>query len=239
MLNIAICDDSVEDAFTAKRIVKDTLARLHTTNETVCYQSAEEIEYKLIEKKEFLDILVLDIDMPEISGLELAEDLRRNNLNIIIIFLSNHDEFVFRAIEFQPFRYIRKSRLATEMPIAIEAALKILENRKDRQIVINAENGTLKTMISEIMYFEMLNRKLYIHLSGKNIITACKKLMQFQKEIDDENVIMIHKSCIVNSKYINKFNNTEIILSDGEKLPVSRLRIKQVKEHIAVLWNNM
>ena len=202
-------------------------------------QSAEDIEYKLIEKKEFLDILILDIDMPEISGLELAEDLRRNNLNIIIIFLSNHEEFVFRAIEFQPFRYIRKSRLATEMPIAIEAALKILENRKDRQIVINAENGTLKTMISEIMYFEMLNRKLYIHLSGKNIITACKKLMQFQKEIDDENFIMIHKSCIVNSKYINKFNNTEIILSDGEKLPVSRLRIKQVKEHIAVLWNNM
>ena len=127
MLNIAICDDSEEDALTAKKIVKDTLAGLHTANETVCYSSAEDIE-----KKEFLDILVLDIDMPEVSGLELAEELRRNNVNIIIIFLSNHEEFVFRAIEFQPFRYIRKIKINSEMPIAIQSALKLINSQEDK-----------------------------------------------------------------------------------------------------------
>jgi len=53
-------------------------------------------------------LLILDIDMPGISGLDLAETLRASNLNLLIIFLSNHEEFVFKAIEFQPFRYIRK-----------------------------------------------------------------------------------------------------------------------------------
>lgn len=235
MLNIAICDDSEEDALTAKKIVKDTLAGLHTANETVCYSSAEDIEYKLIKKKEFLDILILDIDMPEVSGLELAEELRRNNVNIIIIFLSNHEEFVFRAIEFQPFRYIRKIKINSEMPIAIQSALKLINSQEDKQVILDTPDGNIRVMMSEIVYFEADKRKTAVHLSNGSNLTVNVKISEFN-EILGNKFIMIHRSCGVNSSHVKTMLNDVLTLKNGKKLLVSRRRSKEVRQAIIREW---
>ena len=150
-MNIVICDDSKSDALAAKDVIKRTAQELHIKTEFEIYSNAAEVERKLLVKKEPANILILDIDMPEISGLELAERLREEIEDIIIIFLSNHEEFVFKAIEFQPFRYIRKIRLETEMPIAIRASVNVLELNSDKQIIFNTENGETSVMISEII----------------------------------------------------------------------------------------
>ncbi len=70
-----------------------------------------------------------------------------------------HEEFVFKAIKFQPFRYIRKIRLETEIPIAIQAAVNVLEISSDKQIILYTEDGEKAVMISEIMYFEAEKNK--------------------------------------------------------------------------------
>ena len=151
-MNIVICDDFESDALAAKEVIKRTAQELHIKTEFDIYSNATEVERKLLMKKEPADILILDIDMPEISGLELAERLRADNEDIIIIFLSAHEEFVFKAIEFQPFRYIRKIRLDAEMPLAIRSAVRVIEKNSDKQIVLNTDDGEMKVMISEIMY---------------------------------------------------------------------------------------
>lgn len=104
-MNIVICDDQESDALAAKEVIKQTAHELHIKTEFDIYSKAAEVEWKLLIKKEPADVLILDIDMPEISGLELAERLRAKNLNLIIIFLSAHEEFVFKAIEFQQRSY--------------------------------------------------------------------------------------------------------------------------------------
>lgn len=159
-MNIVICDDHESDALAAKEVIKRTAQELHIKTEFDIYSNTAEVERKLLVKKEPVDILILDIDMPEISGLELAEIPRAENLNLIIIFLSAHEEFVFKAIEFQPFRYIRKIRLETEMPIAIQAAVNVLEISSDNQTILYTEEGEKAVMISEIMYFEAKNIRL-------------------------------------------------------------------------------
>ncbi len=104
-MNISICDDNESDILNTKDVIKQTAHELHIKTEFDCYSNATDVEQKLLVKKESTDILILDIDMPEVSGLELAEKLRAESKDLIIIFLSNHEEFVFKAIEFQPFRY--------------------------------------------------------------------------------------------------------------------------------------
>ena len=123
MIRIAICDDNELDALSARKVIRNALNELNKEAEIEYYLNAKDIQDKLLKKKESLDLLILDIDMSDISGLDLAESLRANNLKLLIIFLSNHEEFVFKAIEFQPFRYIRKIKLETEMPIAIRSAV--------------------------------------------------------------------------------------------------------------------
>lgn len=238
-LNIAICDDSKSDAIAARDVILKTAKDLHIKAEVDYYLSAAEVENKLLKKKEPLDILILDIDMPQISGLELAERLRASNLNLLIIFLSNHEEFVFKAIEFQPFRYIRKIKLESEMPLAIRSAAKIIEAKRDKQIVLNTEDGEMRIMISEIMYFQTEKRKISVHLkNGKNIL-AGKTVSEMIDIINKESFIMIHRSCVVNSDYVNNISNGIVILDNDEKLIVSRTRYKEVKQQLLKLWGEL
>ncbi len=135
-MDIAICDDCKSDALLARDIIRKLLKDIHVSADIVYYDCAEDIKSKLFEHKESIDILILAIDMPEISGLELAEKLRSEKVNLIIILLTNHEEFVFKAIEFQPFRYIRKMHIKTEIPLAIRSAVKVIEANRDKQIIL-------------------------------------------------------------------------------------------------------
>lgn len=211
-MNIVICDDRESDALAAKEVIKRTAQELHIKTEFDIYSNAADVERKLLINKEPADILILDIDMPGISGLELAERLRTADSKLIIIFLSAHEEFVFKAIEFQPFRYIRKMRIKTEMPIAIQAAVNVLEISSDKPIVLCMGDGEISVMISEIMYFEAEKHKTYIYLKNGNFIHARLSIAELLQLISKESFIMIHRSCVVNVDYIKNIQNCLLIL---------------------------
>ncbi len=238
-MNIAICDDNENDAFYAIDIIRETTKELHIPADVDYYSTASEVEFKLLKKKEPLDILILDIDMPEITGLQLASKLRSKGVDIIIIFLSAHEDFVFRAIEFQPFRYIRKIRLEKEMPIAIRSAIRVINANKDEQVILNTDNGEKKVMLSEIMYYEIDKRKIIVHLKNGVILTLNKTIAEMQKHINSEKFIMIHRGCVVNVDHVDNINDFTITLDNKEVLIVSRTRYKDVKQKILMIWGTI
>lgn len=238
-MRIIICDDCESDAMSAKEVIKRTAQELHVKTEFDIYSNAAEVEHMLLVSKEPADILILDIDMPGISGLELAERLRTADSKLIIIFLSAHEEFVFKAIEFQPFRYIRKMRLETEMPLAIRSAVRVIEANRDKQIVLNIDDGEMKVMISEIMYYETEKRKIAVHLKNGNNLLANKKVAEMQDLINKDGFIMIHRSCVVNADYVKNILNGIIVLDNDEKLVISRPRYKAVKQQLLKVWGEL
>jgi DNA-binding LytR/AlgR family response regulator len=236
MIRIAICDDCEIDAVAAKKVIRKTLNEIHVNAEIEYCNQAADIENKLLKHREELDVLILDIDMPKVSGLELAEKLRNENQSLIIIFLSAHEEFVFKAFEFQPFRYIRKIYLENEMPVAIRSAIKVVEANKDEQVILRTDDGEMKFMISEIMYYETEKRKICIHLKNGNHLLVNKTMTEMQKIIEKENFIMIHRSCVVNVKYVVNMQNSILTLKNKEQLLVSRRKFKDIKQQILMLW---
>lgn len=239
MLNIAICDDSELDALAAKKVIRNTLNSLNKEADIEYYLNAEDIQNKLLKRKEPLDLLILDIDMPGISGLDLAETLRANNLKLLIIFLSNHEEFVFKAIEFQPFRYIRKIKLETEMPIAIRSAVKVIAANSDLQITLNTDNGNIRVLMSEIIYYETEKRKVAAILKNGKRLIVNKTITEMQEHIQNEKFIMIHRSCVVNADHVHNINDYAVILDNNETLIVSRPRYKAVKQKILKMWGKI
>ena len=238
-INIAICDDSETDALAARKVIRNTLNHLKQEAEIEYYFNAKDIQNKLLKGKEPLDLLILDIDMPDISGLELAGALRANNLKLLIIFLSNHEEFVFKAIEFQPFRYIRKIKLETEMPIAIRSAVKVIAANSDLQITLNTDDGDIRIMMSEIMYYETERRKVAVILKNGKKLIVNKTITEMQKHIQNEKFIMIHRSCVVNVDHVHNINDYAVILDNNETLIVSRPRYKAVKQKILKMWGKI
>ncbi len=235
-MNIAICDDKECDALAAREVIRNTLNKLNKEAEIEYYLNAKEIQDKLLKKNEPIDLLILDVDMPDVSGLDLAEKLRANNFQLLIIFLSNYEEFVFKAIEFQPFRYIRKIKLETEMPIAIQSAVNAIAASNDLQIVLDTAEGSIRIMMSEILYYETEKRKVAVILKNGKKLIANKNITEMQKHIQNEKFIMIHRSCVINIDHVRNIHNYAVILDNNETLIISRPRYKDVKQKILKMW---
>ena len=115
---IYICDD---DELFLKRLEKEIADWIEKEGENCIlkvYSKGGELVSD-IEKE--AGLYMLDIDMPDVPGLQLAEQIRHKDLQATIIFVSNHGEMVFEAIRYAPFRFIRKERMGEELPEALMA----------------------------------------------------------------------------------------------------------------------
>ena len=188
IINIAVCDDEKDSLENIQKELFQLANTLNITIETYLYTDGNKVVNLIYNNKEDFDILFLDIDMPNISGLEVAKKLREKGSDIILIFISAHEQYVFESIEYSPFRYIRKNKISEELPLAMKAAFTRLENEKDRNIIIKTDDGEVRLYHSEIMYYEIEDRRLNIHLSdGTNLLTW-KTIKELLKEMNDENL---------------------------------------------------
>ena len=125
------------------------------------------------------------------------------------------------------------------MPLAIRSAVRVIEKNSDKQIVLNTDDGEMKVMISEIMYYETEKRKIAVHLKNGNNFLVNKKIADMQKLINKESFIMIHRSCVVNANYVKNILNGIFVLDNDEKLIVSRPRCKAVKQQLLKVWGEL
>ena len=114
-INIAICDDEQKSLQMIQKELYHIADKLKIEIETYAYKEGKKVLDLIYNEKEDFDVLFLDIDMPDVSGLEVAKKLRQKHLDIILIFISAHEQYVFESIEYNPFRYIRKNRIEKEL----------------------------------------------------------------------------------------------------------------------------
>lgn len=238
IINIAVCDDEPESLDLILKELYKAANDLKITIETYPYKDGNKVVELICSSKEDFDILFLDIDMPNITGLEVAKKLREKGTDIILIFISSYEQYVFESIEYNPFRYIRKSRIEKELFLAVKAAYMRLEEMKDSHIVLKAEDSEVRIKHSDIMYFETAARKVGIHLSNGKVMAVRKTIKELCDALNDEHFIRIHSGCVVNAKYIDKFSSYDITLDNGERLIVSRTRVKNVKTTLMNFWGN-
>lgn len=108
IVNIAVCDDKQASLDIIQKELVKAANNLNITIETYLYMDGNEVVDLICNSKEDFDILFLDIDMPNISGLEVAKKIRNAGSDIILIFISAHEQYVFESIDYNPFKYIRK-----------------------------------------------------------------------------------------------------------------------------------
>ena len=125
MFNIAICDDETEQLDIMERFIHENMVQSRFLYQVIRFNVGKD----LIEgaRKEKISAVFLDIDMPEMTGIEVARELLKENRDIRIFFISNHEEMVFEAIHTRPMRFIRKNNLINEMTEAILFLKKELE----------------------------------------------------------------------------------------------------------------
>ena len=135
MYHVAICDDE-------SKILNDIRVKIETcfqeqeiTAEYFCTEDSKKMMEHLQKKK--TDVLFLDIDMPHISGMDIAAYLNENKLNTILVFVTSQDALVYKTFAYRPFGFIRKTHIEEELTELTERIRCELNDRKQDLILFD------------------------------------------------------------------------------------------------------
>lgn len=233
MIKIAIVDDSTDYIKIISDKINSIMNKLnYDTYEITIFTDG----MQLVERYMEFNLLLLDIDMPIISGFELADRISNGSTvksDVSIIYISTYEELVYESFKYSPFRFIRKSKLDDELFEAIQAFLNKTLSKK-YHLMFSTDLGKRSISINDIFYIEVISHKLYIH-EQKQLTIANGNLKDVEEQLRIYGFIKTHQSFLVNFRYINFIKHNEVILDDGAKIPLSRGRYDQVKKEYMVL----
>lgn len=223
-MQILICDDEPQIlSDIAKRIVKYL-----PDSDVRAFSSGRELLSCLA--AEPCDILLLDIDMPDISGLEIARSLEPGEKRPLLVFVTSHDELVYDSFQYHPFAFLRKSRLDLELAAALADCEQELAHR-ERHFCFRAEGKRVCLFLSDILYFEADGNYLRL-FTGTGQYRFRSTIASVENTLSDCGFIRIHKGFLVNQAAVRLLGPEQAKLSDGTVLPIGQSYAKTAKEHL-------
>lgn len=214
---IAICDDMEEDVKYISSMVNMWAEKESITVAIETFPSAESFLFRYAEQKAF-DILLLDIEMPSMSGIELAKRIRKENDAVQIIFITGYTDYIAEGYEVFALHYLVKPLSETKLfEVLNRAVLKIRKNEK--ALFLSLAGEMVRIPIYEIKYLEV--QQNYVTVHSKKDYTVKKTLGEFERELD-ERFYRMGRSFIVNLSFIDKITKTDVFLSDGSVIPLPR-----------------
>ena len=222
MINIVLCDDDKEYSERVSESLKKAITEGKYKNEAISitefHDSVETMEYCL---KNEVHILFLDIDMPVMTGFDIANVIRENNEEIKIIFVSAFENLVYTSFKYSPFRFIRKGNLEKEVPEAFLAAMKAIFY-KDMYLTVINKSESEKVFYSHICTLESRANYVEVVTVRGARIKYRTTMNSLEKELSEYGFMRVHAGYMVAISKIKYFRNDLIEMSNGQELKVSR-----------------
>lgn len=216
-LKIAICDDEQNQIEYITSLVSSWSASMGHSCEIRTFASAEAFLFEYEDDKAY-DILLLDVEMKNISGIELAKLIRKDNNRAEIVFITSHFEFVGEGYEVDALHYLIKPIPADKLAQVLTKAAEKL-SVEPPSVVISCEGETVKLYESDILYAESFLHYIVIHTKDKEYKIK-ESISVFEDRLSDD-FYRIHRSYIASLKHITRISRTSVNIGNTE-LPLSR-----------------
>ena len=235
VIKIAICDDEEKAVALHERIVKSCLQSQGIGYEITTYTQSRNLLYDITDDGFFYDLILLDIEMPGISGMEIPQQLKGFLPNVKIIFVTSHTEYAIDAFELSIFRYVPKNNLEVKLAAAVTDAAKLIGLEAGQEYTIQTASRMEKIPYKDIFYIQRDGKNASI-ISSVGIAKVRKSLQQVFDELNTPEFIFVDRGCIVNIIQIMKISDGMVVLKNGEQLPISRSHLQEVKQKINQFW---
>ena len=214
---IAICDDEQNQIEYITSIAASWSAHEGHSCEIRTFASAEAFLFEYEEDKSY-DILLLDVEMKNMNGIELAKRIRKDNNHAEIIFITSHFEFVGEGYEVDALHYLIKPISSDKLTQVLTKAVEKL-SVEPPSVVITCEGETVKLYESDILYVESFLHYIVIHTKDKEFKIK-ENMSVFENKVSDD-FYRIHRSYLVSLKHITRISRTSVNIGSTE-LPLSR-----------------
>lgn len=233
-MRIAIMDDDKEFSDKVQNMLNNISADKNISLSVDVYNNEEEFS-KHIGKYE---LIMLDIEMPQIDGLELCDTINRqkNGEYPYVIFVSNKDNLVFKALNLIPYSFIRKCDIEFDLELRI---LSLYKRVQASRTVYTIKEGydDVNLRIQDIIFLEKYKNYVMFHTAG-NVYKERSKMVVKENELTPFGFARINVGNIVNIRHIVKVGYDNIMLKSGETLSVSKPYRADIKKKCSRFWGN-
>ena len=225
-MRIGICEDEKQ--------VRELLAEVVLkTQQSIVVEEFSDGEALLnyFSKGNMVDVLFLDIHFGEkTNGIHIAKRLRGKSASVmklpLIVFITGYPEYMPEAFSLHAYQYLVKPVSETEFLKVLQAACKEAEKIRylcgEEKLKIQIAGNTLMIPVRDILYLESFGRKICIH-RREDTVEFYGKLSDVEKEFSGR-FCKIHRCFLVNLEYVYSYGRTQIIMENGEILPISKYR---------------
>lgn len=232
MLHVAVCDDDAS----VRQLLQTYLNRYAKENrrsiQATLFSDGNEIKEADLSAT---DLLIMDIQMPGLNGLDAARSIRRTNQTLPIIFFTSYVQYALEGYEVQAFRFLLKPLDYPQFSEVVGKALEQISQRQEAFLTIQSNDEMLRIPIGEIDYAETDRGRILIHHKGK--VSACRSTMQRMEEtLLPHHFFRCHKAYIIALSGVRTFGISDVIMSDGAVIPISKHRKKELKEALTIFW---
>lgn len=223
-MQIFICDDEIP-------ILKDMENRIKLILPE-CFAASFSDGKQLLKtlEKEPCDVLFLDIDMPQISGLDIAKELARLDEKPLLVFVTSHDELVYDSLQYHPFGFIRKSYFEEE----IEKILKDCEQEissKEKHFSFKSGTENMRIKLSEILYFESDGNYLKL-FTEKQEYRLRDTVAAVENTLSASGFVRVHRGFLINQAAVKRLSAEEAELVNGVKVPIGKNYAQEAKSRL-------
>ena len=226
-MRIAICDDEVSMV----QILEEKIKKLLPDAVIDKYLSGDE----LIASGSKPDILFLDIQMPGMDGMETAKVLRQDNEDMILIFVTAAEEYVFQAFDVGAFHYLVKPFSDEKLKEVVTKAVHNIKRssrleKDERYIMVQTAGSHIKIFLRDIVYAEVYNRKVIIHTRSTD--TEYYGKLQELSDMAGTDFFRTHRAYLVHFKYVEKYDATCVTMKNGTALIAKQNYPEFVKQYL-------
>lgn len=229
MIKIAICDDDKKFAAYERKEIGSVLDQEYQYLQYALteYNSGQALLADIMNGTP-VDVIMLDIELKEESGFEVARALNQISTDFCIVFVTSHDNLVYDSFTCYPSGFVRKHLFAQEFKQTLYRIIdKLIETRN--MIHFGPENGGYDIAVSDIYSVEVFDHEMSVQFRAGEIRVR-DKLANHEKLLSSLHFIRVCRGCMVNMRYIYALEGAQITLCNQKKLMISRRLVKSADE---------
>ena len=234
-LNIAICDSDVKFTSIVEDILQKKTAKMNVNVETEVFFDGRALLNNVQNGNKY-DLIFLDIEVDHIDGIEVARDIRKNDKNVLFIYISDNEQSWKELFEVNPFRFLSKPLDTILLATYFEAAIEKITT-EDVYFQYTFNKRVCKVLLNDVVYFESRNRMINIFFADGSSSSFYGKLNEIEDDIVDSNsqFLRIHQSYLINCNFVREaISNNVTLTSAAQKtvLKISRERQSDVRSKL-------
>ena len=227
MIHVALCDDDPHFLKQLRQATAQWFTERQIIFSAIEFSSAKHLLDSV--KETSYDVFFLDIEMPEVDGMQLAKLIRETLPDSIIIFLTSHDEFAPDGYRVQALRYLSKQTWKKFLSEAHDAATAQVEKQGTGSLTVSHYGNIQRIPHRDILYIRHISRYCEIAIKAGETIQDDRGIKKLFEIIGDGRFIFIDRGAFINLDYLQKIENGQAVMTNGHSLPISRRLLPQVK----------